>query len=222
MRTTADSSGGPLLPARSFARRPSLPLHDRPDGPEAARYRVLRARLRRLGDPQVIVVRGEHRRAGAEAVAVNLALAFAEGRHDEVALVGDRFATPALLRLLAAFGPRASARLAGERCPIPGWSRGEISERIDMLLPSGPSPLALDEVLALARPAYRHVLVAVPCGAPPSESDALLAIARRRGVGPRPAATLYLVRSAGAPGRPHDGDRPGASTTSSTVADARG
>lgn len=79
---------------------PALVVYATPGSAAAASYRLLRAWLRRHGDPRVIALSGFHARAGTSRAAVNLAFALAEGRPRRVALVDGHLEAPALAGLL--------------------------------------------------------------------------------------------------------------------------
>jgi hypothetical protein len=220
MRPTARSTGDAihhLAPRRG----PLAALRAAPDGPEAARFRQLRAHLRRHGDPQVIALRGLHRRAGVATVAANLALAFAEGRAEAVALLGEGAVVEQLERLVAAMSaPHGAAppiEPALEPTPEPtpeiGWWRIACAPRLDLLQCTNDLAPSLAALLPSLRARYRHVIVALPASAPaPPDIDALLTVSRWRDrrivVGPREADL-----DARAPGRSPTGDRPGDSSS---------
>jgi hypothetical protein len=117
-----------------------------PDGEVAAGYRLLRARLRRTGDPVVIAVSGPSAEAGE--LAANLALAFVEA-HERVVLVDGREAATPLGALIGV----PVRRLA---------------------IYEGGAPLA--EAAAQLRHEYRRVVLAVASPPPCGGFDALLLV----------------------------------------------
>lgn len=191
---------------------PSLLVRAAPDGEGAAGFRQLRARLRRHGDPQVIAVAGGRACAGAPAIAANLALAFAEGSREAVALVADPRSAPSLRRLFRSIDPPATPE-PGERWPDARWRSVEGAPRLDVLWPlDAGAPPPLDLLIAWLRMRYRHVVLAWESSGWLPRADALLLVGRGRGW---PSAARVFdagaARETGEPGRSKIVfDRPGA------------
>ncbi len=149
-----------------------LPLACEPASAMADSFRVLRRRLKRLGDPRVIAVSSPRRREGKTTCAVGLAMAIAEDEGDAVLLIEGNLRRPCLARALGFTPPVCLARqlAAFAAREASHWTAADIGfHRLQVLAVDPASEVPVLTTAAL-RPlidcsavcGYRHVIIDGP------------------------------------------------------------
>ncbi len=149
-----------------------LPLVHEPASAMADSFRVLRRRLRRIGDPRVVAVSSPDRREGKTTCALGLAMAIAEDDGEPVLVVEGNLRRPALARVLGFSPPVCFARQLGEfaRRDTSHWTAAALGPGPLHVLAvdpeTEPSPLTTAALRPLvecsAVTGYRHVIIDGP------------------------------------------------------------